>query len=111
MRDDFYNSVKRGIKNDVKETGVSLFLVGGLVILVVVMLSLIITAAKNHKWSDSTRATVILINVVIGLLMIGSNKIRTLIVQIWLITLVAIPAVIVLGAIGMIFYDLFSKPL
>lgn len=86
-------------------------MVGGLFLLIVIMLSLLITAIKNDRWSDSTRTITVISIVAVGLLMTVSNRIKTAILQIWLVMLVAIPALVVLGMIGWLFYQILSQPL
>jgi len=111
MNQNPYDSFKQGIKNDIKDTGASLFLIGGLLLLAGVLFSVLVWVAKNDRMDSSFRFFIgAVVTLLIGF-MVFSRRIRTLVAQIWLVALVAIPILFVLFLIGYMFYGLFTQPL
>ncbi|QEM10186.1 hypothetical protein [Mucilaginibacter rubeus] len=100
MSNNSYNDFKNGFKNDIKETGASLFLVGGLMLLGCVLFAVLMVAIKSTKIDLSTRFILGSGTILITALLIFSKSMRTRIAQIWLVGLIAIPILFLLFIVG-----------
>ena len=109
MSNNSYNDFKSGIKSDIKETGASLFLVGGLMLLACIILVILLFAVKSSTIDSSTRLMLGGGAGIIGLLLIFSPAARVRIAQIWLFSLIAIPLLFVLFIAGYVFYIAFTS--
>ncbi|MFD0765812.1 hypothetical protein ACFQZI_13195 [Mucilaginibacter lutimaris] len=109
MSNNSYNDFKNGIKSDIKETGASLLLVGGLMLLACILLVVFLFAVKSTTIDVSTRLMLGGGAGIIGLLLIFSPTARVRIAQIWLFGLIAIPLLFVLFLVGYMFYTAFSS--
>lgn len=109
MSNNSYNDFKNGIKGDIKETGASLFLVGGLMLLVCILVVLFIFALKSSSTDLSIRYMLGGGAGIIGLLLIFSPSARVRIAQIWLFSLIAIPLLFMLFIAGYVFYIAFTS--
>lgn len=107
MSNNSYNDFKNGIKGDIKETGASLFLVGGLMLLACILLALFIFALKSSSTDLSTRYMLGGGAGIIGLLLVFSPTARVRIAQIWLFSLIAIPLLFILFIAGYVLYIAF----
>lgn len=109
MSNNAYNDFKNGIKSDVKETGASLLLVGGLILLVAILSGALLFAFKDTKSDDSTHFLVGGVAAIISLLLLFSPAARTLILQFWIIGLIAIPLLFVAFIALYILYIAFTQ--
>lgn len=107
MSDNQYENFKSGIKNDIKETGASLFLVGGLILLVIILLTVIVTV-KNSNLDGGLKTIIIILSCVVLGLLIFSNKFRGYILGGWLILLAAIVILPVIALSLYLFYMAFT---
>jgi hypothetical protein len=104
MSNNSYDDIKNGIKTDVKEIGASLFLVGGLLILVVIMLTVLAVAINDKEIDANTRRLMGGGVVILGIFMIANKKVLTFILQVWLLL---IAAVIILPMFALAFYFIY----
>ena len=79
------------LKSDIKETGISLFLVGGLILFAIVVLTIIV-AVKNSGLDTGLKSLIIIGLVTVLALVTINGKFRMWILGGWLILLVAIVA-------------------
>jgi len=110
MSNDPYDSFKRGIKNDITNLGMSLFLVGGLFILVILMLSIFCAIITDKTMGISLKILIDGSLLIVGLIMIFNRTFLYLILKIWLIILVGVPVLFILFCIGYMFYSMFTHP-
>lgn len=84
------------VKSDIKEAGTGLFLVGGLILFVIVVLSVIV-AVKNGGLDPGLKILIIAgLTILLGLV-VFSGKFRMWILGAWLIFLVALIALPMIG--------------
>jgi hypothetical protein len=110
MNQDPYQSIKKGIKEDVKNTAMGFYLIGGLSLLFIVLLAGLMTALTSKHINDSTRVWTIIGVVGIASILIFSKNARTRILQGWLILLVAIPICFILFLIAYFMYQMVANP-
>jgi len=97
------------IKSDIKETGVSLFLVGGLILLVIILLSVIIGVGQSNLHIELKTLIICSLSVVTGLIFFN-GKFRMWIVGGWLFLLAALPLLFILYiAISLIYYSITGQ--
>lgn len=109
MSNNSYNDFKNGIKSDVKETGIGLLLIGGVVLLACVLLGALTFAIQDTTSDSSTRFLVGGVSAAIILLMIFNRTARTRIAQFWIIVLVAIPLLFLVYIVLCMFYVTFTQ--
>lgn len=110
MSQDPYQSFKKGIKDDIKNTAMGFYLIGGLALLIIFLLAGLLTALTSKKMDDDTRMWVIIGVSVFSLFLIFDKTIRIRILQGWLILLVAVPICFILFLIGYFFYQMVANP-
>lgn len=111
MSENQYENFKQGIKNDVRDYGLSIYLLGGLLILAGIMFSVLVVVIKDDKMDAGLRLSLGFGTVALALLMTFNARIRLFIVKAWILILVAIPFLLILILVGYMFYNVFSKPL
>lgn len=111
MSNNSYNDFKNGIKTDIKETGASLFLVGGLILLVCILVATALFAIKSKSTDTPIRYMLGGGVGIIALLLIFSPSARGRIAQIWLIGLVVIPILFILFLALYVIYLGFTEPI
>lgn len=95
------------LKSDIKETGLSLFLVGGLILFAIVVLTIIV-AVKNSGLDTGLKSLIIIGLVTVLALVTFNGKFRMWILGGWLILLVSIVALPMI-ALGLYFmYSAFK---
>lgn len=92
------------LKSDVKETGYSLFIVGGLIILGLIILSAIMGIASSNLDTGLKTIIICCLSIIMGLL-IFNGKFRMWVLGGWLILLVSIPLLLVLYIIISLIYN------
>jgi uncharacterized membrane protein len=92
------------LKSDIKETGISLFLVGGLILFAIVVLTIIV-AVKNSGLDTGLKSLIIIGLVTVLALVTFNGNFRMWILGGWLILLVAI---VVLPMIALGLYFMYS---
>jgi hypothetical protein len=110
MSTNQYENFKQGIKSDINNIASSLFLIGGLLLLVVVMFTGLYVAIKDEKMDSSLRLLLGFSVLILGGVMIFNKKVLNLILGIWLILLIAAIVLPILFLIGYFFYQLFKQP-
>lgn len=111
MSNNAYDDFKQGIKNDVRDTGASVFFAGGIIFLYFLLGCIVIFCFKKSDWSESTRFIVGTTCAILLAILIFNPNARAFIIKAWLLIILGIIFLPIAFCLLYLIYHVITQPI